>query len=463
MNKSSGPNWPDSSRRHTRELSEQSRRDFLRLSAFGAFGASMSRWLPGFAADATGATRKKSMILLWMTGGPPQTDTFDMKPGHENGGQFKPIETSVPGIQICEHLPKLAKQMEHCVPIRSMSTKEGDHTRGTYLMRTGNLPTGPIDYPTMGSLFSKELGRENSELPNYVAVAPYTQFSPGAYGPGFLGPKYAPLIVGDGNRQVGGPANMNYDRSLGVKNLDLATGINETRADARLSLLGDLETDFSQNRPGLVSDSHREAYSAAVRMMRSEAVKAFDLNSEPDSLRDAYGRNQFGQACLLARRLVERDVPFVEVSLNGVANNQTFAWDTHQQNFTAVRGLLGVLDPAWATLISDLKDRGLLDSTLIVWMGEFGRTPKINQQTGRDHFPAAWTTVVCGGGVKGGQAIGKTSDDGMKVDDRPISVQDLFATLCRGLELDSMKQNLSNVGRPIRLAEPSAKPISELF
>lgn len=441
-----------------------SRRDLLRLSAVGTFGASMSHWMPAFAAEAAKSPeRRKSVILLWMTGGPPQTDTFDMKPGHENGGQFKPIDTSVSGLQVCEHLPKLAKLMEHCVPIRSMSTKEGDHTRGTYLMRTGNLPTGPIHYPTMGSLFSKELGLESSDLPNFVAVAPYTQFSPGAYGPGFLGPRYAPLVVGDGNRVAPGQTGMNYDQSLGVKNLELANGINNYRADARLSLLGDLEADFASQRPGLVADSHREAYAAAVRMMRSEAVKAFHLDSEPDKLRDEYGRNQFGQACLLARRLVERGVPFVEVSLNGVANNQTFAWDTHQQNFAAVKGLLGVLDPAWATLMKDLKDRGLLDSTLIVWMGEFGRTPKINPQVGRDHFPAAWTTVLCGGGIKGGQAIGKTSDDGMKVDDRPVSVQDLFCTMCHAVGLDPMKQNLSNVGRPIRLADPTAKPISEIL
>lgn len=441
-----------------------SRRDLLRLSACGTFGTSMSRWMPAFAAEAAAIpARTKSVILLWMTGGPPQTDTFDMKPGHENGGQFKVIDTSAPGIQVCEHLPQLAKLMEHCVPIRSMSTKEGDHTRGTYLMRTGNLPTGPIHYPTMGSLFSKELGSESSDLPNFVAVAPYTQFSPGAYGPGFLGPKYAPLVVGDGNRVVPGAAGMNYDQSLSVKNLESAPGINNYRTDARLALLGDLEADFASQRPGLVADSHREAYAAAVRMMRSESVKAFHLDSEPDKLRDAYGRNQFGQACLLARRLVERGVPFVEVSLNGTSNNQTFAWDTHQQNFMAVKGLLGVLDPAWATLIRDLKDRGLLDSTLIVWMGEFGRTPKINPQVGRDHFPAAWTSVLCGGGIKGGQAVGKTSADGMKVEDRPVSVQDLFATLCHAVGLDPMKQNLSNVGRPIRLADPTAKPITEIL
>lgn len=448
--------------KHTSQITR--REAFLKLSAYGAFGASMSRWLPAFADAASPLpNRRRSVILLWMTGGPPQTDTFDMKPGHENGGQFKPIDTSVPGIQICEHLPKVAAMMEHCAIVRSMSTKEGDHTRATYLMRTGNLPQGPIDYPTIGSLFSKELGTDASDLPNYVAVAPYTQFNPSAFGPGFLGPKFAPLVVGDTNRPGTGPGPMNLDQSFAVKNLSLAQGIDTGRADARLGLLGELEQDFATARPGLNSDSHRSAYSAAVRMMRSEAVSAFELNKEPDSLRDTYGRNQFGQACLLARRLVERGVPFIEVSLNGVNNNQSFAWDTHQQNFSAVKSLLEVLDPAWATLMKDLKDRGLLDSTTILWMGEFGRTPKINPQKGRDHFPNAWSAVLCGGGIKGGQVVGKTSDDGMKVLDRPVSVQDLFATMCGAVGLDATKQNISNVGRPIRLADPTAKAIVDII
>lgn len=443
---------------------ELSRREALkRLSAYGTLGASMSGWFPSLARAASQSSeRHRSVILLWMTGGPPQTDTFDMKPGHENGGPFKAIDTSVPGIQICEHLPQVAKLMQHCAPVRSMSTKEGDHTRATYLLRTGNLPQGPIDYPTMGSLFSKELGRDNSELPNFVAVAPYTQFSPAAYGPGFLGPKYAPLVVGDPGRAINA-AGANYDQSLAVKNLALPQGVGLDRADARLSLLGELETDFAAQRPGFNAESHQSAYAAAVRMMRSEAVKAFNLDEEDARLRDAYGRNQFGQACLLARRLVERGVPFVEVSLNGTGNNQTFAWDTHAQNFTAVKSLLNVLDPAWATLMNDLKERGLLDSTLIVWMGEFGRTPKINPQMGRDHFPNAWSTVLCGGGIRGGQVVGKTSPDGMKVDDRPVAVQDFIATICHALGLDGMKQNISNVGRPIRLADPSAKLINEIL
>ena len=179
-------------------------------------------------------------------------------------------------------------------------------------------------------------------------------------------------------------------------------------------------------------------------------------------LRDAYGRNLFGQGCLLARRLVERGVPFVEVTLAGVNGSNAFGWDTHNQNFEAVKRLSGVLDPAWGTLMEDLKQRGLLDSTLIVWMGEFGRTPKINNQQGRDHFPGAWSTVLAGGGIKGGQAYGKTSADGNKVETRPTSVGDFLATICQALGIDPLKQNNSNVGRPIRIAEPTAKPIKEI-
>jgi uncharacterized protein (DUF1501 family) len=349
--------------------------------------------------------------------------------------------------------------MQHVVPVRSMTSKEGDHSRATYVVRTGYKAEGPVQFPTMGSVIGKELGSPGAELPDYVSVAPYKFLNPAAYAPGFLGPKYAPLVVG--NAQIG---NVQYnDQSLQVRNLSLPQNVTRGVADARLGLLNDLEQDFAAARPGVTAESHQTAYARAVRMMRSEAVKAFDLADEPDALRDAYGRNQFGQGCLLARRLVERGVPFVEVSLSGLPGGQVFGWDTHTNNFNQVQQLCGVLDPAWATLITDLKDRGLLDSTLIVWMGEFGRTPKINQSGGRDHFPNAWSAVLAGGGVKGGQVLGRTSPDGEKVAERPVTVPDLIATICRALGLDPMKQNISNVGRPIRLADPEAKPIEEIL
>jgi uncharacterized protein (DUF1501 family) len=439
-----------------------SRRDWLRLSACGTFGLSLSRWFSALADEARGSKeRQRSCILLWMSGGPSQMDTFDLKPEHENGGSFKAIDTSVPGIQISEHLPKLAQQMEHCAIIRSMLTKEGDHTRATYLLRTGYLPQGPVQYPTLGSVWSHELGSAESELPNFVSIAPYRFLSPAAFGPGFLGPKYAPLIVGDGNPNQA--RNADYEKSLQVKNLAAAAGVAPEQTDARLDLLAGLEADFSAGHPGIPSASHRAAYVQAVRMMRSEAVKAFDLNPEPDALRDAYGRNQFGQGCLLARRLIERGVPFVEVSLNGVQGAPGLGWDTHQDNFNAVQKLSETLDPAWATLLEDLKTRGLLDTTLVIWMGEFGRTPKINEMKGRDHFPAAWSTVLCGGGIRGGQVVGQSSPDGMTVAERPVAVADFLATACLALGIDPMGQNTSNVGRPIRIADPQAKPIEEVL
>jgi len=396
-----------------------------------------------------------------MNGGPSQMDTFDLKPGHANGGPFHAIESAVPGLRISEHLPKLARQMEDVVLVRSMSTKEGDHGRATYHLRTGYIPQGQIQYPSLGAVVAKELAVEDLELPNFISISPFRTLNPAAYGAGFLGHEYAPLIVGESplirtanGRGDSGPV-------LKVQDLTLAPGIDRKRSDARLGLLDGLNTDFLGEHPGDMTEGRRTTYARAVALMRSASVRAFDLENEPARLRDAYGRTPFGQGCLLARRLVERGVPFVEVTLAGVDGNQGLGWDTHTQNFESVKRLSAVLDAGWSTLMDDLRSRGLLESTLIVWMGEFGRTPKINGNAGRDHFPAAWSTVLAGGGLKGGQAVGRTSDDGSKVEERPVSVPDLFATVCLALGIDPMTQNLSNVGRPIRIADPAARPLVE--
>ncbi len=448
--------------RHSLPLS---RRDWLKLSTAGVVGTSMSGWLGALADDAAkDPRRKRSCILLWMNGGPSQTDTFDLKPGHANGGPFKEIETSAPGLKIGEHLPKIAKFGDKMAVIRSMSTKEGDHSRATYLMRTGYLPQGPVQFPALGSLLSKELGADDAALPNFVSIAPFRGFSPAAYGPGFLGPQYAPLIVGDNAFQFAQQQQQNpnaYEQALKVQDLAPPAGVGADHTDARIELLQGLEKDFLAEHPEVAAKSHQTAYDRAVRLMKTDAAKAFNLEEEKAAVRDAYGRNLFGQGCLLARRLVERGVPFVEVTLAGLNGNPA-GWDTHQQNFDQVKALCGVLDPAWAQLMADLKERDLLDSTLIVWMGEFGRTPKINPQQGRDHYPNAWSTVLAGGGIKGGQAVGKTSADGTTVEERPVSVPDLLATVCLALGLDPMKQNQSPIGRPIRLADPAAKPIKEI-
>ena len=437
-----------------------SRRDWFQLMAAGVAGFSSSGWLETLADDAaTHPQRKRSCILLWMNGGPSQMDTFDLKPGHANGGPFQEIDTSVSGIRISEHLPRLANVMEHLVLVRSMSTREGDHGRATHLLRTGYLPQGPIRYPTIGSLVAKELGSEGSELPNFVSIAPFRFTNQAAYSPGFLGPQHGPLVVGENGFN---PGPNGIEQSLKVQDLVLPPEVNQAQAEARLEILGSLERDFLKRQTGPSTVSHRGAYERAVRMMRSPASRAFNIEDEPVTVRDAYGRTQFGQGCLLARRLVECGVPFVEVTLNGL-QGQPVGWDTHQGNFPAVEQLSKVLDPAWATLVQDLKSRGLLDSTLIVWMGEFGRTPRINARQGRDHYPAAWSTVLAGGGIHGGQVIGRTSPDGGSVQDRPVSVPDFLATICLALGIDPMKQNMDDIGRPIRIVDKSAQPIREIL
>jgi hypothetical protein len=432
-------------------MTRLSRRDWLRLAAVGAVGHSASGWLGALAADAAKhPERKRSCILLWMSGGPSQIDTFDPKPGHPNGGPFKPIATSVPGIQISEHLPKIAKLMKDMAIVRSMNSKEGDHGRATYLLRTGYLPQGPVKYPSIGALVSNELGDEKSELPNFVSVAPGGVLEQSAYGSGFLGPRHAPLVVGQGAPQ---PGQNGTDAALRVADLAPATGISMGQIDARLDLLRGVQHDFLAGHPDLPALSHQSAYDRAVRLMRTAAAKAFELGEEKPAVRDAYGRNLFGQGCLLARRLIERHVPFVEVNLGG--------WDTHGGNAAGVRGLSQTVDAGWASLMTDLKDRGLLDTTLIVWMGEFGRTPKFPRDDGRDHWPNSFSAVLAGGGIKGGQVIGDTGRDGATITDRPVSVPELLATVCGALGIDPRKQNMSNVGRPIRIVAPGTKPVQE--
>lgn len=446
-------------------MADLSRRDVLRTIGMSLAGTAMSGWLPGLAsAFGKSPQRQRHCILLWMPGGASQTDTFDMKPGHENGGEFKEIETSVPGLRFSEHLPKLAGQAEHLAVVRSLSSAEGDHSRGTYLMHTGHRPAGPISYPTMGSTLSKSLGGDSADLPNFISISPYTAFNTAAFGPGFLGPRFAPLTVGASNsyQQVQQQQNQDGYAELGVDDLT-NPGVDKAQEYARLDLWKTLQSGFLKKHASASPIAQNTVYERAVRMMRSESAQAFDLSQESETVRDAYGRGRFGQGCLMARRLVERGVPFIEVALRGTAGG-ALGWDTHQQNFARVKSLSEELDAGWATLMTDLSERGLLESTTIIWLGEFGRTPKLSAGRtggGRDHFPAAWTSVIAGGGIKGGQAYGKTSADGTTVEDGKVSEQDLLTTLCHSLGVDPTQQNMSEVGRPIRIAE--GKPIKDIL
>lgn len=435
-----------------------SRRDWLRVSSAGVVGYSLSGWMQALADNtAANPQRRKACILLWMDGGPSQTDTWALKPNHPNGGDFKEIETSVPGIRISEHMPKIAKFMDKMAIIRSMDTRANDHPPGAYLLHTGYNLGGPIQYPTLGAVVAKEIGAAEATLPNFVSIAPAREVSPEAYHSGFLGPKYAPLTVGETTYEM----NANeYERLLKVQDLTPSAGVANKRFDNRVELLKDLQKDFIAQRPGVPAKSHQTAYERAVKLMRTSTQKAFNLDNEPAQVRDAYGRNLFGQGCLLARRLVEQGVPFVEVTLGGRDN-----WDTHQDNFPTIKRLSLVLDAAWSQLMQDLKERGLLDSTLMVWAGEFGRTPQLSKNRnggGRDHWATGWSTVLAGGGIKGGQVIGKTSPDGMSIAERPVTAPEFLATVTKALGIDPTTMQMSNIGRPVPIVEKSAKPIAEL-
>jgi hypothetical protein len=429
-----------------------SRRNWLRLASAGAGGSSISGWFGALADEAARDPRgRRSCILLWMNGGPSQLDTFDPKPGHANGGPFRAIPTSVPAIRMSEHLPKLSTLAEHLAIVRSMTSRLGDHGLATDFVHTGYAARGPVTYPTFGSVVAKEVGSDDDELPAFVCVAPPRATFPAAYSSGFLGAKYAPLVVGTGATET----MIDPAAALRVEDLTPPRRVTDEHQGARLGLVAQMQREFIMEHPGVAPRAHGIAYNRAIRLMRSPAGKAFDLEQEPAQRRDAYGRSVFGQGCLVARRLVERGVPFVEVAMGG--------WDTHQANFDVVPKLSQELDAAWSALIEDLRNRGLLDQTLVVWMGEFGRTPAINANAGRDHFPEAYSAVLAGGGIRSGQVVGQTTAGGEAVDDRPVTVPELLATICRCLAIDPTKQNVSNTGRPISIVDKGASAIGELI
>ena len=429
-----------------------SRRDLFRIAAASLGGVCCSPWLPRLAQAAGGvgpdAKRPpKACILLWMAGGPSQLETLDPKPDHKNGGPTKAIETAVPGIHLSENLPRVAKQMRDVALVRSMKTREGDHGRATQLMMTGYRPMGgAIDYPVFGSMVAQRLQLDDTPLPGFVSISP---FRLGTLGPGFLGPQYSPLIVSGASNDPTARAN------LSVENLD-PVGVDRKDLADRQRLLAMMRDKVPTGANAAMK--HASVYDQAMRMVETRGEGAFNLDQEPTELRDAYGRSRFGQGCLLARRLVERGVPFVEVTLDVASGG---SWDSHLNNFRTVASLCEVLDPAWSTLLDDLRDRGLLESTMVVWMGEFGRTPRINPNNGRDHFPDAWSVALSGASIAGGQVVGATTRDGMEVKDRPVNASDLFATMLEGIGIDYSSEN--HMGdRPIPIVD-NGSPIKELL
>jgi uncharacterized protein (DUF1501 family) len=414
-----------------------SRRSFLHTAAAAPALAGLG-WMNGVKAEAD-ALRKRgtACILLFMAGGPSQFETFDPKPGTSTGGDTKAIDTSVGGVRIAEMWPRTAKQMNDIALVRSMTGREGNHQRAQYLLHTGYQPTGSVKYPALGSVAAKELGDPQFDLPHFVCVGGLP--ASGTAGAGFLGMQHAPYLVGNASAM---PANS-----------VLPPGVTAEKLKRRLALMGRLEKDFAEAGAEALVTDHRALNQTAARMVLSPRLKAFDLSQEKAKTRDAYGRTPFGQGCLLARRLVESGVTFVEV----VSSN----WDTHRDNHAGCKKLADGVDPAFAALLADLKERGRLESTLVVWMGEFGRTPNINGNKGRDHYPRAFNVALAGGGVKGGQVVGSTDAKGLFVEHRPVTVPDLFCTIYQALKINPRRQNQAE-GRPIRIVE-GGTAVKEVF
>ncbi len=431
---------------------------YLRTAGMGLLGTACSNWFRtienSVCADEPARKAKKRCIILWMAGGPSQMDTFDLKPGHANGGEFQEIATNIDGIRFSEHLPGLATHADKLAIVRSLQTKEGDHARGTYLVRTGIRPGAPVAYPAIGSALAKQLGSTDSVLPSYLAIDPPTVLNPEAFSAGFLGPEFAATNI---TGSVDGSSGF---AALQLANLALSPGIQQQQAMKRRELWSHLQAGFAKTHATGSVDAHDVLYQRAFRMMDSNAAEAFDLSQEPAELREAYGKGLFGQGCLLARRLLERDVPLVEVALGGSSGG--IGWDTHADNFQSVKRLSGELDAGWATLMTDLEQRGMLEDTTILWIGEFGRTPRINRAGGRDHFPNAWSCVLAGGGISGGQVYGATTDDGMSVKDDPVAIPDLLATLCSAVGVDPHHENYSAEGRPVPIVD-QGEPIKRLL
>ena len=412
------------------------RRHFMsHLAGAAAMAAPATAFTNSLLANATDLKKRhKAAILLWMGGGPSTMDIWDLKPGAPTGGQFKQISTSADGIAICEHMPLMAKQMHHMSIVRSMSTREADHMRGRYYMHTGYVPNPNVEHPGYGSVIAHELAEQVADL----EIPPVVSVGSGSVGPGFLGMTWAPFQV---------------DSNGNVRNLDM--GIDPARLQQRLQMLATIEDKFIGEKRGGSAEDHKKFLYKTVKLMTIKQMEAFKVMKEPKEEQEKYGTTGFGRGCLLARRLVEAGVPFVEVDLGG--------WDMHADIFqTLADRKLPELDKAMSALVSDLADRGLLDDTAIIWMGEFSRTPNINGGGGRDHWARSWSVVVGGAGFKRGVAVGETSSDGKEVVTEPYSSQDVMASVLKSLGISLETTFTAKNGRPMKIAN-SGKVIKELF
>ena len=421
------------------------RRGFVRQLVTGAAtGAVALSWRDLLTAKAAEVRKQgKSMILLWMDGGPSQFETFNPKIGSKYQGPGGAIDTNVPGVQFAEYWPKSAQQMDKIALIRSMHSTERDHFRAIKLVRSGYAIKPTIAYPTWGAVVARDRWDPEFDLPAFVRIGK-PRIRTRDITAGILGARYESFKVDEGGKLPE----------------DVVPAVEAETLRRRMALASELDEEFAKTGSAKTVKEKREVYNRTSRFVLSPLLKAFDLDAEKPELRDAYGRNHFGQACLQARRLVEAGVSFVEVINGGLLNDQ--GWDTHKRGFKENPILAGETDAGYAMLLQDLHDRGLLEKTLVVWMGEFGRTPKFDADGGRDHYSDGWITCLSGGGVKMGQVIGKTDDEGVKVVDRPVGVQDLFVTFCHVLGLNPHEEYYTDLNMPVHLVE-GGKLIDELF
>jgi hypothetical protein len=408
------------------------RRGFLAMA-----GVSWLTPIGRLLADQAERTRgpAQSIIMLWLDGGPSQLETFDPHPGTKIAGGTEAIATAVPGIQLARGFEQLADQMGSIALIRSMASKEGDHERGTYLMKTGYRPDPTVEHPSIGAICCHELPVGRTDIPRHISI----QSSHWSGRGGFLGGEFDAFQIGDPRDKLP----------------DVSSPVAGVRDNDRVRDLEIVERAFSRGRRSRIEHTlHRETVARARVMMTSDQLRAFDVSNEPASVREEYGDTPFGRGCLAARRLIEVGVRCVEVSLSG--------WDSHVRNHEIHRGLVKQLDPAYAALMRDLSRRKLLDQTVVLCCGEFGRTPKVNPFGGRDHWPTGFSLALGGGGIRGGLALGETDPEGAKDATRPTTIDDVYATILTALGLDPAKENVAPAtGRPLKLS--AGRPIRELL
>ncbi len=438
------------------------RRDLLRVGGLTALGTglvdllALRRASGQASADRSSPQRARNCILIWLDGGPSHLETFDPKPDapREVRGPLESIATSLPGIQVSECLPQIARRMERLAIVRSLTSPLGEHNFGTHYLLTGYRPTPVLEYPSFHAVAAHVRGA-GGVLPDNIAVPDYAVGGSSFSGSGFLPAQTKPFPVG------GDPARPDF----GVRDLDFYRGLDVTRLKRRREFLERLDR-FRRAMDSSADPPEDPEFAQAYRLITSrEARQAFDLAQEPPQVRQRYGNRTVGQSCLLARRLIERGVPFVTVNHRG--------WDTHQDLYTRLKegytgaqvpvGLIPTLDTALAALLDDLADRGLLDETLIVVMGEFGRTPKLNTDGGRDHWPRVFSALLAGGGIPGGQVIGASDAVGESPADRPVTPADLVCTMYTLLGIDPRQELRTGDGRPVRLTPEGSQAISELI